>query len=64
MKTITARDRDLILDVTGEGLTSLPAAVLEKDLLITEILQRMTEMDTGAMKLVFCGEPVSRRLMD
>ena len=53
MKTITARDRDLILDVTGEGLTSLPAAVLEKDLLITEILQRMTGMDTGAMKLVF-----------
>jgi len=55
MKTITARDRDLILEVTGEGLTSLPAAVLEKDLLITEILQRMTGMDTGAMKLVFCG---------
>lgn len=55
MKTITAPERDLILDVTGEGVTPLPAAVLEKDLLITEILHRMADMDTGEMAFVFCG---------
>ncbi|NTW52694.1 MAG: nucleotidyl transferase AbiEii/AbiGii toxin family protein [Chlorobiaceae bacterium] len=55
MKTITASERDIILDVTGEGLTALPAAVLEKDLLVTEILDRMRSLDTGSMMLVFCG---------
>ena len=36
MKTITERERQLINAVVAEGLTSLPAGVLEKDLLITE----------------------------
>jgi len=31
MRTITTDERQLILDVTGEGLTPLPAAALEKD---------------------------------
>ncbi len=55
MKTITAQEHNLILDVTGEGLTPLPAAALEKDLLVTEILQRIQPLDTGEIKLVFCG---------
>jgi hypothetical protein len=55
MKTITEQEHNLILDVTGEGLTPLPAAALEKDLLVTEILQRMQPLDTGEIKLVFCG---------
>ena len=55
MKTITAPEHNLILDVIGEGLTPLPAAALEKDLLVTEILQRIQQLDTGEIKLVFCG---------
>ena len=55
MKTITAPEHNLILDVIGEGLTPLPAAALEKDLLVTEILQRIQPLDTGEIKLVFCG---------
>lgn len=38
MKTITAHEHDLILDVRNEGLTSLPPGIFEKDLLITEVL--------------------------
>ncbi|MCX6180124.1 MAG: nucleotidyl transferase AbiEii/AbiGii toxin family protein [Chlorobiales bacterium] len=55
MKTITVQEHNLILDVTGEGLTPLPAAALEKDLLVTEVLQRIQPLETGEINLVFCG---------
>ena len=55
MRTITAHERDLILDITGEGLTPLPAGAVEKDLLITEVLHKMAEIDDGELQLIFCG---------
>lgn len=55
MKTITAREHDLILDVRNEGLTSLPPGIFEKDLLITEVLRTVVAVDTDDIQLVFCG---------
>lgn len=55
MKTITAHERKLITAAIGEGLTPLPAGVLEKDVLITEVLHSIAEMDTAGLQLVFCG---------
>ena len=43
MKTITTREHDLIASVIGEGLTALAEAVIEKDLLVTEVLRKLTE---------------------
>ena len=55
MKTITAREHDLILDVRNEGLTSLPPGIFEKDLLITEVLRTVVAVDSNGIGLVFCG---------
>lgn len=55
MRTITAHERNLILDVTGEGLTPLPAAALEKDIHVTRVLQKMTHIEAEEIGLVFCG---------
>lgn len=55
MKTITAREHDLILDVRNEGLTSLPPGIFEKDLLITEVLRTAVAVDSDGIQLVFCG---------
>ncbi|TSE27797.1 Nucleotidyl transferase AbiEii toxin, Type IV TA system [Tepidimonas thermarum] len=55
MRTITERERDLILDVRNEGLTSLPPAIIEKDLLITEVLRTVVAADSDDIQLVFCG---------
>lgn len=55
MKTITERERQLINAVTAEGLTSLPAGVLEKDLLITVALRGLAAASTPGFPLVFCG---------
>ncbi len=55
MKTITALERELILDATGEGLTPLPAGVLEKDLLITDILSSIASAEWNGLTLIFCG---------
>ncbi len=55
MKTITERERQLINAVTAEGLTSLPAGVLEKDMLITAALRGLATADALGFPLVFCG---------
>lgn len=55
MKTITAREHDLILDVRNEGLTPLPPGIFEKDLLITEVLRTVVAVDSDGIRLVFCG---------
>lgn len=55
MRTITADERNLILDVTGEGLITLPAAALEKDVLVTEVLQRLVDIEVEGINLIFCG---------
>lgn len=55
MKTITAREHELIISVMGEGLTALAEAVIEKDLLITEVLRTVVAVDSDGIQLVFCG---------
>ncbi len=54
MKTITAREHELILDVRNEGLTSLPPGIFEKDLLITEVLRTVVAVDSNGIGLAFC----------
>lgn len=55
MKTITAREHNLIHAVVGDGLTTLAEAVLEKDLLLTEVLHAMSAINKDGIRLVFCG---------
>ena len=55
MKTITAREHELIISVMGEGLTALAEAVIEKDLLITEVLRTVVAVESDGIQLVFCG---------
>ncbi len=55
MKTITAREHELIISVMGEGLTALAEAVIEKDLLTTEVLRTVVAVDSDGIQLVFCG---------
>jgi hypothetical protein len=55
MKTITALEHDLILDVRNEGLSALPPGIFEKDLLITEVLGIIQAVDSSDIRLVFCG---------
>lgn len=55
MKTITTQEHDWIEDVIGEGLTSLAEAILEKDLLLTQVLRLIAQTDNDGIQLVFCG---------
>lgn len=55
MKTITDQERDFITAVIGDGLTTLAEAVLEKDLLLTEVLHAINATDNEGIGLVFCG---------
>jgi hypothetical protein len=55
MKIITNQERELILDLTGEGIIRLPAGVLEKDILITEVLQYLSLTNNFDIELIFCG---------
>jgi hypothetical protein len=54
MREISAAQRELILDVVGEGLSPLPAGVLEKDLLVTAVLRSLADF-RGSAEIVFCG---------
>lgn len=55
MRTITAREYELIASAIGEGLTALPAGVIEKDLLITAVLQIVSTLESDGIQLIFCG---------
>jgi len=55
MKTITTQEHDSITDAIGEGLTTLAEAIIEKDLLLTEVLQAIQTIDREEFGLVFCG---------
>lgn len=55
MKTITRQEHELITAVIGEGLTTLAEAILEKDLLVTDVLHIIAHFDSGGIGLVFCG---------
>lgn len=55
MKTILKRERELIIDLTGEGAINLPAGVLEKDIHITEALRYLAKPNDLGIDLIFCG---------
>lgn len=55
MKTITAQEHEFITSVVGEELTTLPEAVVEKDLLLTLVLNSLKDVDGDGIGLVFCG---------
>jgi predicted nucleotidyltransferase component of viral defense system len=55
MKIITAHEHELINAVIGEGLTTLAEAVIEKDLLLTEVLQAINATEREGVGLIFCG---------
>lgn len=55
MKTITLQEHDLIQDARSEGLTSLPSRVIEKDLLLTEVLGIVAKSANEIIQPVFCG---------
>ena len=55
MKTITNQEHDWIASAIGEGLTSLVEGVIEKDLLVTQVLHTIASADSGGIQLVFCG---------
>lgn len=55
MKTITTQEHDLIISAIGEGATELAAGVLEKDLLLSEVLRTAVTLDCDDVQLVFCG---------
>ena len=54
MKTITLQEHDLIQDARSEGLTSLPSRVIEKDLLLTEVLGIVAKSANEIIQPVFC----------
>lgn len=55
MKTTTAHEHELITSAIGEGLTALPAGVIEKDLLITAVLRIVSVLESDGIQLIFCG---------
>lgn len=55
MKTITETNRQLINAVVAEGLNKLPAGVIEKDFLVTEVLRELAGISIAEMDIVFCG---------
>ena len=55
MKTIADTHRQLINAVVAEGLSKLPAGVLEKDWMVTEVLRELSSISIAKMDIVFCG---------
>jgi hypothetical protein len=55
MKTISPAQRGAVDEALLLGLTDLAPSILEKDLLITEVLGLLADFDWGDMQPVFCG---------
>jgi len=55
MKTISPAQRGAVEEALRLGLTDLAASILEKDLLITEVLGLLASFDWGEVQPVFCG---------
>lgn len=55
MRTITDRELEQITDLSAGGATPLPESIIEKDLLITEVLDAIAQADFGGIQFVFCG---------
>lgn len=45
MKTISTFDEELIRDVLAEGLSVLPPAAFEKDILLSEVLDAISSVN-------------------
>ena len=55
MKTISPAQRGAVEEALRLGLTDLALSILEKDLLITEVLGLLADFDWGDVQPVFCG---------
>lgn len=56
MKTISSEQKDLIDALVAEGLAgNLSAAVLEKDVHVTDALHALSELQHPHVRFVFCG---------
>lgn len=55
MKTISAKQSELIDDSRAEGVVSLPARVLEKDLMICEALRAIAAIQIDGVAVTFSG---------
>lgn len=55
MRTISPAQLGAVVEADQRGLCELDPSILEKDLLITEVLGLLAEFDWGDVKPVFCG---------
>jgi len=55
MKTISPAQRGAVEEADQRGLCDLDPSILEKDLLITEVLGMLAAFDWGEIQAVFCG---------
>jgi predicted nucleotidyltransferase component of viral defense system len=55
MKTISPTQLGAVVEADQLGLTDLDPSILEKDLLITEVLALLAGFDWGEVQPVFCG---------
>jgi predicted nucleotidyltransferase component of viral defense system len=55
MKTISPAQHGAVVEADQRGLCDLDPSILEKDLLITELLGILAAFDWGAVQPVFCG---------
>lgn len=55
MKTISPAQRGAVEEALRLGLTDLAPSILEKDLLITDVLGLLADFDWGDVQPVFCG---------
>ena len=55
MKTISTEQLSAVFEIDQLGLCELNPSILEKDLLITEVLGLLAAFDWGDVQPVFCG---------
>jgi len=55
MKTISQEELDAVAEVDQRGLSVLSPSILEKDLLITDVLALLADFDWDEIQPVFCG---------
>lgn len=55
MKTISPDQARVIEESRAEGIVALRAAILEKDILVTEALRAIWEFDLPSVALTFSG---------
>ena len=55
MRTISPAQRGAVEEALRLGLTDLAPSILEKDLLITDVLGLLADFDWGDVQPVFCG---------